>query len=184
MPILLEGDCNFTQDEKDFLAFCSSPEFPWYHVGATENFSCLTHYLWETTTEPTRGVQRSYYAPDAEKIFQRICAENGITVRTLYRMSFNLTFSDPSKHGDPHQDHWNFKHNVMLIYLNDFDDGFTFLLDEAGKKVVDKIIPAKNKFSIFDGGVHAQGFCRPQQYRLVLVATFDGDVPVKVEAAA
>ncbi len=183
MAILLEGNCNFTAEEKDFLAYCSSREFPWYHGNSTENFTCLTHYLLHATTEPTRGYQRSFYAPHAEMLFMRICKDNGIDVRTIYRMSFNLTFSDPSKYGDPHQDHPNFPHKVMLIYLNEFDDGVTFLFDEKGENIVDKIIPAKDKFAVFGGGIHAQGFCRPQQHRLVLVATFDGDVPAIAEAA-
>jgi len=91
-------------------------------------------------------------------------------------MSFNLTFSDPSRHGDPHRDHPEFPHKVMIIYLNDFDGGVTYLFDEAQMKVTETITPAKNRFVVFDGDLHAQGFCRPQQHRLVLVATFDGDV--------
>lgn len=183
MPVLIEGDCNFTDEEREFLAYVSSGDFPWYFGNATDNFHCLTHFLLKGSPEPVRGEQKSLCAPMAEKMFSRICNENGIEVRNIYRMSFNLTFSDPSRHGDPHKDHPHFSHKIMLIYLNQFDDGFTFLLDDKAERIVDKIVPGKDKFSVFDGDMHAQGFCRPQQHRMVMVITFDGDVIPKAEAA-
>jgi hypothetical protein len=63
----------------------------------------------------------------------------------------------------------------MLIYLNKFDAGDTWLFDE--QRNVEAIIKAEvDKFVVFDGGMHANGFCKPQQTRFVFVATFDGDV--------
>jgi hypothetical protein len=100
-------------------------------------------------------------------------------------MALNLTFADPSKHGDPHIDHPAFEHKHILIYLNQFDAGETFILDETGTDVVEVVKPEMDKFVVFEGGWHAQGFCKPQQMRLVFVATFDGDIlPIeKLEAA-
>lgn len=184
MAILLEGQAEFNQNEQEFLNFVSSPEFPWFAGMATQNFPCLTHNMLLRTNEPTEGQAWSPYAEDAKKMFLRLCEENGVTVRTIYRLAFNLTFADPSKHGDPHDDHREFPHKVMLVYLTKFDGGETFLFDETGTDIVEKITPAKDKFVVFEGGMHAQGFCRPQQFRMVMVATFDGDVLPRLEAAA
>lgn len=183
MSILLEGDAKFNQEEQGFLDFVSSPDFPWYAGMATKNFPCLTHNIMLRTDEKTEGKPWSPHYEDAKRLFLRLCEENGIDVRTIYRIAFNLTFADPSKHGDPHNDHAAFPHKIMIVYLTKFDGGETFLFDGTGTGVVDKITPAKDKFVVFDGGMHAQGFCRPQQFRMVLVATFDGDIIAKREAA-
>jgi hypothetical protein len=176
MPVLIEKDSNFNKEELDFLYECGSTEFPWYHGMATKNFPCLTHNFMRRTDLNVTGIPCSPYFPFAEKMFLRLCADNGIIVRKIYRMALNLTFSDPSKHGDPHIDHQEFSHKHMLIYLNKFDAGETFLFDETGTNIVKTIKPKMDKFVVFDGGWHAQGFCRPQQSRVVFVATFDGDI--------
>ena len=185
MPVLIEGKCNFSDHETDFLRIVCSNNFPWYAGMATLNFPVLTHDLMKRTEEKTAGIPNSPFYPDAMMMLRRLCKENNVTLRTIYRMAFNLTFADPSKHGDPHIDHPDFQHKHMLIYLNKFDAGETFLMDETGKNVVEAIKPELDKFVIFDGGWHAQGFCKPQQMRMVFVATFDGDVmPVENSKAA
>lgn len=182
MPVLLEGQAIFNQDEQEFLNFVSSPDFPWYAGMATKNFPCLTHNIMFRTDEKSEGKPWSPYSDDAKRLFLRLCQTNGIDVRTIYRIAFNLTFADPSKHGDPHNDHADFPHKVLLVYLTRFDAGETFLFDESGTDIVETIKPAKDKFVVFGGGMHAQGFCRPQQFRMVMVATFDGDVSIKGNA--
>lgn len=176
MSILIQGPARFKEEELKFLDFVGSSNFPWYAGMATKSFPCLTHNLLLRTNEKTEGKPWSPHYPAARVIFDRLCAENGIAVRAVYRMAFNLTFADPSKHGDPHIDHPDFPHKHLLIYLNKFDDGNTYLFDESGTNIVETIKPEMDKFVIFDGGWHAQGFCRPQQMRMVFVATFDGDV--------
>lgn len=176
MAVLLEGPCNFTPEERKFTDFCCGEQFPWYYGKATNNFYCMTHFLLQAAIDQKPGILRSIYSEPAEALFRRICADNNITLRTIYRLSLNRTFADPSKHGDPHKDHPNFPHTIMLIYLNEFDDGLTFLFDQECKTIVDTIVPKLDHFVVFDGDWHAQGFCRPQQSRVALVATFDGDV--------
>lgn len=185
MSVLLEAKCVFTDHETDFLRIVCSNNFPWYAGMATQNFPVLTHDLMKRTEEKTAGIPNSPFYPDAMQMLRRICRDNNVNLRTVYRMAFNLTFADPSKHGDPHIDHPDFPHKHILIYLNKFEAGETFLMDETGTKVVEAIKPEMDKFVIFDGGWHAQGFCKPQQMRMVFVATFDGDVitPEKLEAA-
>ena len=183
MSVLLEGNADFNVEENEILDFVSGSQFPWFAGMATRHFPCLTHNIIFRTDENSEGKEWSPYYDVAKRLFLRLCERNGIDVRTIYRMAFNLTFADPSKHGDPHNDHADFPHKVLLVYLNKFDAGETFLFDEAGESVVERITPAKDKFVVFDGCIHAQGFCRPQQLRMVLVATFDGDVAPKLEAA-
>ena len=185
MAILLESQSNFNQEEQDFLRIVGSSNFPWFVGKATENFPALTHDLMKRSEEQTAGIPNSPFYPDAMKMLRRICNDNNVNLKTVYRMAFNLTFADPSKHGDPHVDHPNFAHKHVLIYLNKFDAGETFLMDNTGTNIVEVIKPGMDKFVIFDGGWHAQGFCKPQQMRMVFVATFDGDVmpAEKLEAA-
>lgn len=184
MPILLEGRAEFSKEEEGFVSFMTSDSFPWFSLRATENFPGLSHTFYKRTDTPETGEVWSQHTPAAERIFRRICADNNIALRTIYRMAVNLTFADPSLHGDPHTDHSSFPHKVMLIYLNEFDAGDTWLFDAAGN-VEARVKPAIDKFVVFDGGMHANGFCKPQQKRIVFVVTFDGDVipAEKLEAA-
>lgn len=182
--ILREGDAGILYDERSFLDFVLLGDFPWFYVKATDNFFLVTHMLMLRPEEfqspedgiylPKRGEINSSHYRAAEELFLRICGDNNISVRTIYRMAFNTTFADPSKHGDLHVDH-DFPHKNFLLYLNGFDDGNTLLFDESGKHV-QTIYAAKDKFAFFDGNLHAQQFCKPQQRRVVFVVTFDGDV--------
>lgn len=176
MTIYLEGDANITKKEHELLNAVGSSDFPWYLGMATKHFPCLTHVIMRRTDKKTEGEPWSQFYPATRAMFNRICDENGITIHTVYRMGFNLTFADPSKHGDPHIDHREFPHKHMLLYLSEFDAGETFIFDETGTHIIETIKPALNKFVVFEGGWHAQGFCRPQQLRIVFVATFDGDI--------
>lgn len=175
MPILLEGNINFSADEEHFISFITGDRFPWYLTMGTQNFPALSHTFYKRTDTPETGDIWSQHTPAAELIFQRICKDNNIALRKIYRMAVNLTFADPSLHGDPHNDHESFPHKVMLIYLNKFDAGETWLFDSQGN-VEARVQPAMDKFVVFEGGIHANGFCKPQQKRIVFVATFDGDI--------
>lgn len=175
MPVLIEGNANFSEAEEEFISFITSDNFPWYLTMATKNFHCLTHAFIKRTDTDDDGISWSTYSDAAKSVFYRICADNNIVVRRIYRMAANLTFSDPSRHGDPHNDHEGIAHKVMLIYLNKFDAGETWLFDEQFNFEC-KIEAQKDKFVVFEGGNHANGFCKPQQARIVFVATFDGDV--------
>lgn len=183
MPVLMEGNANFSEEEERFIHFVASEQFPWHLTMATKNFPCLVHTLLRRTEEKEQGEPWSAHYPAAKYVFDRICKDNGIVVRDIYRMAFNLTFADPSLHGDPHNDHAGWPHKIMIIYLNKFDEGDTWLFDEKGN-VEARIKGEINKFVVFEGGMHANGFCKPQQARVVFVATFDGDVLPKDQAAA
>lgn len=184
MPILLEGSANFSSDEEKFISFIAGDSFPWYLTMSTKNFPGLSHTFYKRTDKPEMGDVWSQHTPAAEIIFRRICTDNNIQLRTIYRMAANLTFADPSLHGDPHDDHETFPHKVMIIYLNEFDAGETWLFDKQGN-VEARVKPEVDKFVVFESGMHANGFCKPQQKRIVFVVTFDGEVmsAEKLEAA-
>lgn len=175
MPVLLEGKANFSKEEEGFIQFVSSDQFPWFLSRATQNFSSMIHTLLNRTNTKEEGKVWSPHYEAARVIFNRICRDNNIVVREVYRMGLNLTFPDPSLHGDPHNDHEEWPHKIMIIYLNKFDDGGTWLFNEDGS-VETKIEAEMDKFVVFEGKLHANGFCKPQQTRTVLVATFDGDI--------
>lgn len=173
--ILIDGDANITEREASFIDFIMSNNFPWYYMQATENYKTMAHILMTPSHEEERGKENSHHTWAAEEIFDRICGENFIRADTIYRMAFNISFHEPTRHGDIHVDH-HYPHYVMVIYLNDFEEGKTFLFDKKYKEI-DSYQPKKNKFIVFEGCNHAQGYCAPNQSRLVLVVTFSGKVP-------
>lgn len=170
------GIAEFNQHERDFIEFVLGNAFPWFAIMSTDNFRAMAHILMlrAKDEEPIKGQINSPFYQVCEQLFLRLCRENNIKVRTIYRATINMTFADPSIHGDPHRDH-PFPAKNLIIYLNEFDDGKTFLLSDD-YQIVDAITPAKNKFAVFDDIPHAQGFCKPQQRRVVMLFTFDGDV--------
>ena len=172
--ILLEGNANIGSGERSFINFLKCDDFPWYYLKATDNFYQMMHIMMSPSTEPQRGEINSPHARAAEDLFLRICGDYGVLVRTVYRIGVNLTFADPSPHGDIHIDHM-FPHKNFILYLNKFDKGNTLLFDKDCN-LQQTIYAAEDKFAIFDGDFHAQEFCAPQQSRGVLVVTFDGDV--------
>lgn len=172
--ILKEGIVDFYEGEKSFLGFVKSNIFPWYHLKSTDNFTAMGHIIMMRPETQIRGTQNSPHMPAAEELFLRICGDNYVTVEMIHRIAFNLTFADPSPHGDIHLDHL-FPHKNFLLYLNEFDGGDTYLFNENAQ-ITETIKQQENKFVFFDGDLHAQGFCKPQQHRIIMVVTFTGEV--------
>jgi hypothetical protein len=181
MGVLMRGECNYDEEDTALVKFFIDSSMPFYKCTATKNFPYMGHILMNRDGQK-EGVPHSDLYPFARRLVTNLLERNGVKLRTIYRMAVNLTFSDPSLHGDPHKDH-DFPHNNLLIYLNDFDEGYTFIFDDKNT-IIDKVTGKKDTFVIFDGCRHAQGFCKPQQTRIALICTFDGDVPVTSEAAA
>lgn len=180
MGVLMQGDCNFNEEDNQLVEFIQTSSMPFYKSPSTKHFCHMGHTLMKRNGQD-EGIPNSDFYPFARRLVEDLLKRNGVTVRKIYRMAINLTFSDPSKFGDPHVDH-EFPHNNLLIYINDFDDGYTYMVDKENN-VLDKVKGKKDTFVIFDGCRHAQGFCSPQQSRYVIICTFDGDVPITAEAA-
>ena len=187
MPILKEGMVQVYPEEGAFLTYVQMSDFPWFFFYATRNFTAMVHTLmhrYEGNVDengfllpgekPRRGVGNSDHLPTAEQLFLRICGDNNIIVRTVYRAAFNRTFHEPATHSDIHRDHM-FPHKVFILYIYARDGGDTLLFDDNLN--LEQVIHAEEgKFVVFEGGHHANSFCKPQGSRVVLVVTFDGDV--------
>ena len=104
-------------------------------------------------------------------LFNKICKQNSIPVKRVFRSSVNFSGHGNGIHDFIHKDH-KFEHYVFLMYLNEFHEGYTFLFDQ-NKKIVESIVPAKNKIAIFPNMSHARGYTLPGETRVVWVVTFE-----------
>lgn len=187
MPVLKEGMVEVYPDEGAFLTYVQTADFPWFFMRTTLNYVAMCHTLMHRYEEnitpegklkegetPRRGIDNSPHLPAAEALFLRICAENNVVVRKVFRAAFNRTFHEPDAHSDIHVDH-HFPHKVFILYVYARDGGDTILCDSEGN-VHQTIKAQEGKFAIFDGSWHANTFCKPHGSRVVLIITFDGDV--------
>ena len=172
--IELETAVELLPQEKKFINFIQGTDFPWFFQTSTYNFSMHSHtFIKRNELAPyNRGVVNSEHYMVAEAIFNRICAENNIDVKTIYRLAVNSTTAAAHPRGDIHVDQGTMKHRVLLMYLNEFSEGFTYIYLNNDYEPYE-VKAALNKVVIFDGELHAQGFCKVGERRLVLVATFN-----------
>ena len=187
MKVLKEGKIELYSGESSFLGYIMSGDFAWYYTMSTANYGGMIHTLMHRDDSvldssgvllpgkaPQRGIQNSDHYPAAEQLFLRICGDNNVTVRAVYRASFNRTFHEPHEHSEVHYDH-RFPHKVFILYLHAQDGGDTLLFDDDGNHI--ETIKSDNlKYVIFEGCAHAISYCKPQGTRVVLAITFDGDV--------
>jgi len=168
---LSADDLNFVSNE------VLGPGFPWYYqeyaVPKTSKyhsviypFLCHNLMLRAESRGPEPGRVNSDYFSKFYDIFLKNCPQHTF----LLRMSLNLTFYHNEDYGDIHVDH-DFEHNNMIIYLNKFTNGHTYIFDEDYKKT-GTIKSDYNTGCIFPGSFHAQGFCNVGESRLILVATY------------
>jgi hypothetical protein len=147
------------------------------HYQLTYNFMINKPYGDPTSSAdcPEEGKVISAEWPKLEAIFRRICYENGITVKRIYRAAVNLTGYDTGRpntlYAMPHRDH-KFDHKIFLMYLNEFTHGYTFLFDSE-KRITEFVAPAKNKAVIINNVLHARGFTSPGEKKFLIVITFE-----------
>lgn len=187
MHVLREGKIELYDGESSFLGYIMSGDFAWFYTMSTANYGGMIHTLMHRNEagldangfllpgqQPQRGIENSAHLPAAEQLFFRICGDNNVTVRTIYRASFNRTFHEPHAHSEIHYDH-KFPHKIFILYLHAQDGGDTLLFDDDGN-LTETITSENLKYVIFDGCAHALSYCKPQGTRVVLAITFDGDV--------
>ena len=177
--MLMIKDWELTEEEKEFLKKIETFEIGLFVQPATappstkgDVFLTFSHpfILRRGHNVEKPGIINSVYTEQFVKIFERFCVENQIPVQFILRGAINVTTHEPFLHGDIHVDH-DFPHKNFLIYLNEFDEGCTYLFDDENN-ITDVIVPKFGRVAIFDGVPHANGFCKPKQKRIVMIITF------------
>jgi len=165
-----------TEQQQKFIDLVLSNDFLWtildepvegYPVKHVSMMHIISARRKDLSENP--GTIDSEYYYQAKDIFDTICENNNIEPKIIYRMCFNTTVHYSNQHSGIHKDHM-FEHKNFILYLNDFSNGSTFLFDES-KNLTKEIKSQKNKVVFFDG-YHAQGFCKENERRVVLVVTF------------
>jgi hypothetical protein len=156
-----------------------SNNFPWYYSDYTSSYK-FPGFVHTLLKRPENNIEQkinsSYYNLFLD-ILNSFCEINNLHYTKVYRSAINLSYyyNDLEKYQGPHKDH-NFPHKVFLMYLNNFNDGHTYLFEKNNNKFVEKttIIAKKNKIVCFDGNTyHTSGFCKPGERRVVCVITTD-----------
>jgi hypothetical protein len=187
--LLLDKKVNLLPEEQNFIdsiIFTGANMFPWFNSYNSDGvFAGMSHVLMRRESGNLSGSSKNdlikegiicspNYYHRIIPMFYRICEENNIKVKTVYRACLNLTSYEPNLYGKIHKDHV-FDHHIFIMYWNQFDNGHTFLFDDD-KKIIKIIEPEKNKVAIFDGKYnHARGFCSAGQARIALIITFGID---------
>lgn len=197
-PIKTIVDAITIEQQTYIVDFMLSNNFPWYYqnkmVDREDDYSKLgidNHFFSHTLVsrngeepfgryllqpEPLPGKVNSDDWDKFKNIFYSNVPEHTI----IYRAALNLTFGmdhvkgipERPKHCVPHKDHI-YKHKSFICYLNKFSDGQTYLMDDDGN-ITFEIEPKERSAVIFDGQtLHAQGFCKNNEKRLVMVVTYN-----------
>ena len=162
-----------SKEQEEFIEHLLSGDFPLYYQNAAGGYKVFSHSFLNRNKnyDDSVGSINSNYWESIYNLFKEICAKHGIEHNIIYRSSLNVTTFNKDKVGKLHSDH-KFPHKNFLMYLNDFSDGSTYVQDEDTKELKE-IKSEKFKVVVFDGQLHAQGFCGNGERRVVLVVTFN-----------
>ena len=160
------------KQEQELFDFVLSSDFPLYYQRTTTEYKGFAHTLMYRNEQnlPVNGTPNSDVYPYFEQILIKSCEQVGIKLNSIYRGSINSTVYSPDKYGQIHTDH-DFPHNNFILYLDEFTDAPTYIFDKDNNVIKTSSV-GKNKFIIFSGEPHAQGFCAPNERRTVVVFTF------------
>jgi hypothetical protein len=162
-----------------------SVNFPWFYhqISTTQEYPVYTHTLihrYDIKNE--QPIINSEVFPVFENIVLRFCEKEKINFKKFTRAVINSISFNRFEKVDAHIDH-DFKHKVLMIYLN-ATDGDTIIYDKKfnGK---DRIISSRNlnilktikpemyKVVCWDGDYyHAATYPKTNNRRVVFVATF------------
>tara|TARA_Y100000592_G_C5412240_1_gene288695 strand:- start:413 stop:1018 length:606 start_codon:yes stop_codon:yes gene_type:complete len=164
--------------------------FPWYHypisvIGFSKNWPSFTHtligrYDYDNLSE---GEPNSEYEPFFTDLIKEICVENDIRLKRILRGGLNYTSYFKAKHSHTHYDH-NWEHYNIIIYLNNFSKGSTYLFKETyedevspyeAKKIIKEMKADVGKYVIFPGkNYHAAGSVGDDgEYRMICIYTIE-----------
>jgi len=150
--------------------------FPWYWNDYTTSYKypSFVHTLLKRPEDRNEAIKNSVYLDFFLEILNSFCKNHNLNCNIIYRAAINLCYFYPNvEYQEPHIDH-NFDHKVFLMYLNDFDNGDTYLFKKQQDIFLKEktIISKKNKIVCFNGNrYHSNGFPKPGQRRIVCVIT-------------
>jgi hypothetical protein len=133
--------------------------------------------LWghHVMVRPNRLVDRPYTTitsnlfESAYKVISQIFSSNDIEAHVIYRLNINMTCGGDNKTTPWHKD-LEFPHTNMIVYLNKFSDGWTYVRDGD---VEEKHTPKEDGIIIFDGELeHCHAVTKPHERRIVMVVNY------------
>jgi hypothetical protein len=172
--MIVEDTCNLSPVEIKFLEYVLGDNIPWFRQHVTDNYNMFAHVLSRRDPEEKEipGVVNSAYYDICYQIFKNFCDSHNVPVSVVYRAAINCSEHSPDVMTDIHTDHPTFEHKNFLMYLNDFNEGPTYLFDDD-HNLTYTVVPEKYKAVVFSGQNHSNGFCKPGERRVVLVFTFN-----------
>ena len=113
--------------------------FPWYVLPrpVSDNYPCMSHVLlprYDYANNTGFKINSDLYEPMLH-IIEGICKKHKIKIKRILRAQFNLTWKFKGKYSTPHFDH-DFPHKNIIIYLNKFTKGSTYLFKEKYNDII------------------------------------------------
>jgi len=174
--------------------------FPWYYYpepvyGFQKNYPCLTHTLlprYNYDTDEGYRINSDYYFLFTD-IIKKLCKKHKIKIKRILRAALNYTTYFKQKYSNTHFDH-TFPHTNIIIYLNKFTKGSTFLFKETyksnpaisnkdrydpykAKELIKEMTAEEGKYIIFPGeNYHAAGSPgKDHEVRMICICTIEED---------
>ena len=157
--------------------------FPWYVLPrpVSEKYPCMSHVLlprYDYENNTGFKINSDMYEPMLN-IVEDICNKHKIKIKRILRAQFNLTWKFTGTYSSPHFDH-SFPHKNIIIYLNKFTKGSTYLFketykDKKAKTVIKEMKADEGKYVIFPGeNYHAAGFPGKEgELRMICIFTLE-----------
>jgi len=171
-----------TDNYKNLKDIILTDKISWYYHSKTtpskdKDIDFFSHALLSRPQHENNGIQvpavsspNSIYFEKCYFILKEILDFNNINFDVVYRMNLNLTLHNALKESLPHTD-LNLPHKVVIIYLNNFKNGRTIVLNKNNKKFYSD--PEEDGVIIFDGKLsHYHETPELHEKRLVMVANF------------
>ena len=171
-----------TDNYKNLKDIILTDKISWYYHSKTtpskdKDIDFFSHALLSRPQHENNGIQvpaisspNSIYFEKCYFILKEILDFNNINFDVVYRMNLNLTLHNALKESLPHTD-LNLPHKVVIIYLNNFKNGRTIVLNKNNKKFYSN--PKEDGVIVFDGKLlHYHETPELHEKRLVMVANF------------
>ena len=181
MNLIRELDNPCTQEYVELKEYVHGSGIPWFYQPTTgsvhdDEGKKMDIPLWGHHVMVRPNLLGKPYSTITSDSFESCCtvlgqifAHNGIQVSVIYRINFNLTYNNRNKLTPWHQD-LEFPHSNMLIYLNKFGNGCTYVRDGDTEE---RHTPKEDGIILF-GGEFDHRHSAPKRYerRIVMVVNF------------